>query len=220
MRYGRRMAEVTRQRTGEIVRGVLTVLASEPDGMEARKVIVATANLVGVTDYEAAEYPLTAGVRRFDKILRFSTIPAVKAGWMTKSKGLWTITAEGAAAVAQFSDPAEFMRESVRRYRDWEKTRPEVDTDDDLDAEAHADDSEVLATSGLEEATEAAWAGVRAYVAGMNAYVFQELAAALIGGMGYHVSWISPPGPDQGLDILAYRDPLGTEDPRIKIQVK
>ena len=54
----------------------------------------------------------------------------------------------------------------------------------------------------------------------MNAYVFQDLAAALMEGMGYHVAWVSPPGPDQGLDILAYRDPLGTEDPRIKVQVK
>jgi len=38
--------------------------------------------------------------------------------------------------------------------------------------------------------------------------------------MGYHVSWISPPGKDGGLDILAWNDPLGTKPPRIKVQVK
>ena len=38
--------------------------------------------------------------------------------------------------------------------------------------------------------------------------------------MGYFVSWISPPGPDRGIDILAHTDPLGTSTPRIKVQVK
>jgi restriction system protein len=34
------------------------------------------------------------------------------------------------------------------------------------------------------------------------------------------VSWVAPPGPDRGIDILAYTDPLGAEGPRIKVQVK
>jgi restriction system protein len=38
--------------------------------------------------------------------------------------------------------------------------------------------------------------------------------------MGYHVAWVAPPGPDQGVDIVAFTDPLGAEGPRIKVQVK
>jgi len=38
--------------------------------------------------------------------------------------------------------------------------------------------------------------------------------------MGYHVPRVAPPGPDGGGDIVAYRDPLGTTAPRIKVQVK
>ena len=38
--------------------------------------------------------------------------------------------------------------------------------------------------------------------------------------MGYHVAWVSPPGRDQGIDVIAYTDPLGTSVPRIKVQVK
>lgn len=38
--------------------------------------------------------------------------------------------------------------------------------------------------------------------------------------MGYHVSWVAPPGPDRGIDIIAGLDPLGIKDPRIKVQVK
>jgi restriction system protein len=212
------MAEITRERQGEMVREVLAVLRLHPEGLQARKVISEVETRLGLTDFEKSDYPSTPGVRRFEKILRFNTIPAVKAGWLLKSKGVWTVTAEGEAALEKFTDPAEFMRESVRRYRAWKKAQPE-DDDSTEDVEAE-DETEVLATSGLEEARESAWDGIRTYVAAMNSYAFQDLAAALLEAMGYHVAWVSPPGPDQGLDILAYRDPLGTEDPRIKVQVK
>ncbi|MEO5617209.1 MAG: restriction endonuclease [Candidatus Eisenbacteria bacterium] len=38
--------------------------------------------------------------------------------------------------------------------------------------------------------------------------------------MGYFVEWVSPPGPDRGIDIVAHADPLGVRGPRIKAQVK
>ena len=54
----------------------------------------------------------------------------------------------------------------------------------------------------------------------MPPYEFQDLVAALLTAMDYHVSWVAPPGKDRGLDIVAYTDPLGAEGPRIKIQVR
>lgn len=38
--------------------------------------------------------------------------------------------------------------------------------------------------------------------------------------MGYHVAWEAPGGADDGIDIVAYTDPLGAKGPRIKVQVK
>ena len=38
--------------------------------------------------------------------------------------------------------------------------------------------------------------------------------------MGYYISFVAPPGPDGGIDVIAYKDPLGTEAPRLKTQVK
>ena len=38
--------------------------------------------------------------------------------------------------------------------------------------------------------------------------------------MGYHISEIASRGPDGGIDIIAYTDPLGTKLPRIIVQVK
>ena len=54
----------------------------------------------------------------------------------------------------------------------------------------------------------------------MNPYDFQDLVASLLKAMGYYVTYIAPPGKDGGIDIIAHNDPLGTETPRIKIQVK
>ena len=42
----------------------------------------------------------------------------------------------------------------------------------------------------------------------------------MLRAMGYHVSWVAPPGKDGGIDIVAWSDPLGTRPPRIKVQVK
>ncbi|HEU4628475.1 MAG TPA: restriction endonuclease [Gemmatimonadaceae bacterium] len=72
----------------------------------------------------------------------------------------------------------------------------------------------------VEQATEQAWAEIERYLLAMPPYGFQELVAASLRGMGYHVGWVAPPGKDGGVDIVAFNDPLGTRPPRIKVQVK
>ena len=51
-------------------------------------------------------------------------------------------------------------------------------------------------------------------------YSFQELCAALFRGMGYYTPFVAPKGKDGGVDIIAYKDPVGSTIPHIKIQVK
>jgi restriction system protein len=53
-----------------------------------------------------------------------------------------------------------------------------------------------------------------------NPYEFQDLAAALLRAMGYFTPFVAPRGKDGGVDITAYHDPLGTQTPRIKVQIK
>lgn len=43
---------------------------------------------------------------------------------------------------------------------------------------------------------------------------------ALLTAMGYHVAWKAPPGPDHGIDVVAYPDPLGAREPRVKVSVR
>lgn len=47
----------------------------------------------------------------------------------------------------------------------------------------------------------------------------QDLVGGLLQAMDYNVQ-VSPKGPDGGLDLLAYKDALGFEEPIIKTQVK
>jgi len=206
------MAEITRRRVGELQRGVFKILLDHPDGLPANEVLERLETLVPPTDFEKSDYPNRPGVRRFGKIVRFATIAPVKAGWLVKSKGRWSVTDEGKKAYERFQDPERFVKEGGRLYRQWAESRP--DTVSEVAEEAP--DS----ASSIEEAEESAWSEIAQYMKSMNPYDFQNLVAALLRAMGYHVSWVAPPGPDKGIDILAHTDPLGTSVPRIKVQVK
>jgi len=204
------MAEMGKERKGQIQQATLKVLRENSDGIQAKNVIAEVENRLTLSEFEKSDYPNHPGVRRFGKILRFLTIGPVKAGWITKEKGIWSITDEGVKVLQSFPDPVKLHAESARLYRVWkEKEKP-------------TDDGEENGPSSttLEEAEEIAWTEIKDHLAKMNPYDFQKLVGGLLKGMGYYVTWISPPGPDKGIDILAHTEPLGVEGPRIKVQVK
>jgi restriction system protein len=156
-----------------------------------------------------------------DKNVRFSTVDTVKAGWLIKVKGLWSITDAGRAAYKGFSDPEAFYKEAVRLYRQWKSSQPEDDVElPDAPDGGSGEGAERDVTITFETADEQAWSEVERFLKQMQPYDLQDLVAALLRGMGYHVSWVAPPGRDGGIDILAFSDPLGTRPPRIKVQVK
>lgn len=74
------MAEITRKRTGELLRKLFEILKQSPEGMPAGAALEQLANAVQLTEYEAGNY--ASGTRRFDKIVRFATVDCVKAGWL------------------------------------------------------------------------------------------------------------------------------------------
>ena len=206
------MAEITRKRKGELVRGVFKILIDNPDGLQAKKAIQQLEKIVRPTEFENSTYPDKPNVRRYEKIVRFSTITSVKAGWLIKEKGIWSITELGKMAYEKYTDPKEFSLEAGKLYKQWKAEQPRP-TDSD---EESSDEK----TATLEEAEEASWAEIEEYLSQINPYDFQKLVAGLLRGMGYFVSWIAPPGPDKGVDIIAHTDPIGIEGPRIKVQVK
>jgi restriction system protein len=207
------MAGLDRRRRGQLLCAVFDVLASHPDGVQAKQALAEVEDRIELTDFEKANYP-GQDIRRFEKTVRFQTINAVKAGWMVKERGIWSATEDGLSAHSRYSDPTRFMEEAERGYRDWARDRPEQER------AADEEDEETAISLTVEKAEEMAWAEVRDHLGSMDPYEFQDLVAGLLRGMGYHVSHVAPRGKDRGIDIIAGSDPLGTRGPRVKVQVK
>lgn len=216
------MGDANRRRLGELTRKLLEILGERPDGLRAKDALAQLASVVPMTEWESGTY--ANGARRFEKNVRFATVDLIKAGWMLKNKGTWTITDAGRDAVMKFSDPEAFYREACRLYDVWKRSRPAALAKDEEAPEPSPDGDGEAATREVaqtfEDSEEAAWNEVEEFLTSMNPYDLQELVADLLRAMGYHVAWVAPPGRDGGVDILAFNDPLGTRPPRVKVQVK
>lgn len=102
-----------------MVRGLFHLLDPEPEGLPPKEALARLANAVPPTPFEGAAYLKHPGVRRYENLVRFHTIAAVKAGWMTKTDGTWALTDVGRAALAKYTDGEALYRESGRLYRQW-----------------------------------------------------------------------------------------------------
>ncbi len=221
-------SNTSRRRAGEFMRAVCTELAAVPEGLRAAEVIARVERRVPPTAWEQGDF--ASGGRRYEKIVRFSTVGLVKAGWLVKDGGRWFVTDAGREALATYADPLAFSRRSDALYREWRKQNASDDGDaGDAAPDGGADapvvalppaGGAVAAAITLEQAEDQAWAEIAHHLGVMQPYDFQELVAALLRAMGYHVGWVAPPGKDGGVDIVAFTDPLGTQPPRIKVQVK
>jgi restriction system protein len=208
------MANITTHRTGQMQRQILLILGRHLEGLRAKEVLATLAGELPPTEYERADYPSSPGVRRFEYIARFSSIPLVKAGWLIKSGGTWTATAAGIAALEEFPEPIQLKRAADAKYREWAAARPPEDE------VLETTEQEQISRITLEKAEENAWDEVTRYLGSIPPYDLQEIVAGLLRAMGNHVSYNAPPGPDQGIDLIAHTDPLGLQTPRIKVQVK
>lgn len=90
---------------------VLDILAeahragSKPAGRQ-----VVTEALLRVPPTAHEQEPLSGGVARGFKNLTAATARIVKAGWMTKERGGWSITEDGLRAVRSLADPRDLVR--------------------------------------------------------------------------------------------------------------
>lgn len=213
--------KITNRRLGELVQALFRILETQPEGMKAKEALASLADSVILTEYEAGSYE---SGRRFEKIVRWATVDTVRAGWLIKEDGIWTLTEEGVKALQLYTDPLDFHKKAAQLYQHWRKHQKGLpvgtQTSGGADVEDMEDESEKSASVSYEEAREQAQENIDAFLRAMDAYDFQKLVAELLRAIGYHVTWIAPPGKDGGVDILAYTDPLGTQGPRIKVQVK
>lgn len=203
----------TRELAERLIYATFQVLKENGNEMPGRDVMEAVANRVELDDW-AKERLEKSGYIRWRSILHFYTIDCSKAGFLRKRSGTWFLTPEGETAITMGEQG--LLDEAVKQYRKWKKEKEkEIEVADEDDV---GDESQEVIT--LEQIEEMALDGLKNHIFSLNPYEFQDLAAALLHGMGYYTPVVAPRGKDGGIDIVAYSDPLGTISPRIKVQVK
>lgn len=209
------MGQITHERSGELSRGIFKTLLDEPEGLSVKEIFPRLEKDVPPTDFEREMYPNRPNVRRYENIAQFATITLVKAGWLVKNHGHWLLTEAGKQAYHSVTDPEKFYRKSLDEYGKWKEGQSPRETG--AGGEDELDDSGMSSVT-LEKSEADAWAEVKNHLNKIDPYNFQELVAGLLEGMGHHIEWVAPRGPDGGVDIHAASG--GVSGKRIKVQVK
>ncbi len=172
---------------------------------------------VELSDWEKEVLENTGNIR-WQSNMHFTSVDYVRAGFLIKKKGTWTITPEGEENLKL--GPEKLRDLAWQRYHEWYKSK---EPDNVVKPAEHQDEENDPAKETmieLETLEERAANGIREYLKSKNPYEFQDLVAALLKAMGYYIQSVAPRGKDGGIDIVAYVDPLGAQIPRIKVQVK
>ena len=195
----------------------LTILKDNGKEMAINNLLKRMEEKLEFNDYEKERYEKT-GYIRWQSIFHFYSIDVMRAGYIVKKKGIWYITPEGEEALKL--GPIGLLTAANKAYREWDASRKIKEVKVTEEVEEKAIDGVEENTLSLEKAEQIALEGLEKHVTSLNPYEFQDLAAALLRGMGYYTPFVAPRGKDGGIDIAAYRDPLGTQSPRIKVQIK
>ena len=170
------MAQITNKRLGELIQALFRILEKYPGGMKARDALAALAATVTLTEYEAGSYE---SGRRFEKIVRFATVDTVRAGWLIKNDGIWTLTGEGAKALKLYKDPLEFHKKAAQIYQCWLKDHKKSKTglDSPIAEESDLEDeSDKSVSVSYEEAKEQAQEKIDTFLHAMDAYASRGLS--------------------------------------------
>lgn len=201
---------MTSYRPQEAVRCALLLLKKNGGQMRSGDIFAEMGKNFPKTPHETEH--TKSGNRRWENWLAFYSIDAVKTGFLVKDKGIWHLTEEGERAS---SLPLEDFASALKQgYNEWQDKR-RGDSD-----RQHAAEESIDSILEIDVVQAQAANGIRNYIIDKNPYEFQNLVAALLRAMGYYTPFIAPKGKDGGVDIVAYRDPLGTSLPRVKVQVK
>ncbi len=166
----------------------------------------------------ASERFESTGSPRWKAVLQFRSITAVKAGFLIKKKGVWYLTEEGVAAYKQGS---QYVFEACAKgYAKWKAANSKADAPEEAAIEQPISGTEAAVAAKFEEIEADAQAAIEDFINRKNPYEFQDMCAALLRAMGYFTPFVAPKGKDGGVDVIAYRDPLGAASPRFKVQIK
>ena len=203
----------SKQTAIKVIHECFVILKAAGGELAGREVREQLRSRLKFTEWET-EVSVKTGYLRWEAIFSFYSVDCVKAGFLRKHKGTWYLTAEGDKTMQK--GPLKLFEAASEAYRQWELENKSKKTVEPAPVIA----AEQFEKANLKDLEDEALAGITEFIVAKNAYEFQDLVAALLRAMGYYTPFIAPRGKDGGIDIMAYRDPLGITAPRIKVQVK
>lgn len=191
--------------------------------------IIAKKKGASIPAYAMSKYPNRRDTRsQWEVNVQFECDKFVKAAFLRKKRGVWHLTAEGEKALK--GGKKHVVDTAIRAVRTYKEKQQRARDDKNaklLSSVQGASDNAQTDTSAVgaldvdvDSHMDNAVGEITDYIRNMEPYEFQDLCAALLRGMNFHVREVAPPGPDGGIDIIAYTDPLGSHPPRLKVQVK
>ena len=201
----------TRALAAKVIYAGLSILRDNGKELPIRDLMEKVRKQVDLDAWAKEQYEKT-GYVRWESIFHFFSIDCVKAGYLIKKGGVWYLTPEGDDALKL--GPEMLLENATSSYRKWRAENP-VTQEEDGEPEEQA-----VELPSYDDIEQRAIEGLQRYINAKNPYEFQDLVAALLRGMGYYTPFVAPKGKDGGVDIMAYRDPLGTQSPRIQVQIK
>ena len=177
-----------RERRAEVARAIVELVAGEEQGIRRLELIRRLEAKIVPLPEERGSYDAHPSLTKFAVQSLFVSAGAVKAGWVKKQNGLWTITTEGRAALIQYPDANRFHEKLVELYRAWRKGAAAI-------AEVDSPAMEAAAGSlALGEAEEQSATDIQNYLKNLPPQQFEELIGHLLIAMGYHVNYAADGG--------------------------
>lgn len=206
---------------GKLVFETLKLLKENDGEMASSLLMEALSKRVYLDDWAKSTLEKTGNIR-WQSILHFYSIDLIKAGYLLKKKGVWYLTPEGEKAIDK--GEKELLKSAQNLYHIWkEKNKKETLTktsNKDVPDEQIEEATQKVSSLLDDARAKANQSFTKFILEEFDPYSFQELCGALFRGMGYYTPFIAPKGKDGGVDVIAYKDPIGSTTPHIKIQIK
>jgi restriction system protein len=205
----------TKKSAMKTLHAAMGLLIKNNGEMQRKALIDQITRTVKFEPWEVERYQ-SNGQLKWLTIFVFYSINFIKAGWLVKKRRTWYITPEGEDAYKL--GPEKMILESGKKYREWKSQETDKQINE-TGTDLNITDTQVRDAT-IEELQDQAKNGIGTYLEAIDDQEFQQLCEALLRVMGFYVDFNSPPGKDGGVDIIAFKDPLGFTKPRIKVQAK
>lgn len=205
----------SRALTAKLLHAAFQYLATHGRSAPIRDIKAAVSPLVAHNEW-AVQVIESNGLARWETYLHFFSVTATKAGFISKSKGVWTLTDSGVAASSL--DPTALIESATAGYNAWRKAQlgaPTASPDAAVETETDIPPEERMAV--VQSAAEDGLAAeLLERVLANTPEFFERLVLKLLQKMGYggfseDSAQHTGRSGDGGIDGIIHEDALGLD---------